>query len=122
MKAPSKAQSLKLARQLGFASAMRSESTASERALWEALSGSKLGVGFRRQAVVAGCIVDFLAPSRKLVVEVDGGYHRTAAQRRADARRDRRLECAGFRVLRLPAELVLANAAEARRLVTVALG
>jgi very-short-patch-repair endonuclease len=113
MKAPSKAQSPKLARQHGFASAMRSEPTASERALWEQLSGSKLGVGFRRQAVVAGCIVDFLAPSRKLVVEVDGGYHRTAPHRRADARRDRRLERAGYRVLRLPAELVLSNVAAA---------
>jgi very-short-patch-repair endonuclease len=113
MKAPSTAQSVQLTRQLGFARAMRSEPTASERALWEALSGSKLGVGFRRQAVVAGCIVDFLAPSRKLVVEVDGGYHQTAARRRADVRRDRRLERAGFRVLRLPAELVLSNAQEA---------
>lgn len=33
---------------------------------------SQLGVGFRRQAVVADCIVDFIAPSRRLVVEVDG--------------------------------------------------
>lgn len=121
MKAPSKAQSLKLTRQHGFARAMRGEPTASERALWEQLSGSKLGVGFRRQAVVAGCIVDFLAPSRKLIVEVDGGYHRTAPQRRADARRDRRLERAGFRVLRLPAELVLTGIAQATRLVRAAL-
>jgi len=121
MKAPSTAQSLKLARQHGFARAMRREPTPSERALWEALSGSKLGVGFRRQALVAGCIVDFLAPSRKLVVEVDGGYHRTAAQRRADAHRDRRLERAGFRVLRLPAELVLTSIAEVTRLVRAAL-
>ena len=49
MKAPSKAQSLKLARQHGFACAMRKDPTASERALWEALSSSRLGVGFRRQ-------------------------------------------------------------------------
>lgn len=109
MKAQSASASVQLARRLGFARAMRSEPTASERVLWAELAGSKLGVGFRRQAVVAGCIVDFLAASRKLVVEVDGGYHRTAARRRADARRDRRLERAGFRVLRLPAELVLSN-------------
>lgn len=121
MKAPSKAQSLKLARQHGFARAMRREPTASERALWAALSGAKLGVGFRRQAVVAGCIVDFVAPSRKLAVEVDGGYHRTAARRRADARRDRRLERAGFRVLRLSAELVLCNTAQAISLIRAAI-
>jgi very-short-patch-repair endonuclease len=54
-------------------------------------------------------------------VEVDGGYHRTAEQRRADARRDRRLERAGFQVLRLPAELVLAEIAEAISVVRAAL-
>jgi very-short-patch-repair endonuclease len=121
MKASSPAQSLKLARQHGFARAMRSEPTPSERALWAALSGSKLGLGFRRQAVVAGRIVDFLAPSRGLVVEVDGGYHGRAAQQRADTRRDRRLERAGYRVLRLSAELVHDNVPEAGRLIRAAL-
>lgn len=105
----SSSSSAQLARQLGFARAMRSEPTASERALWEALRSSQLGLGFRRQAVVAGCIVDFIAPSRRLIVEVDGAYHRSPAQRRADARRDRRLQRAGYRVVRLSAELVLGN-------------
>lgn len=121
MKARSSSSSSQLARQHGFARAMRREPTASERVLWEALRSSQLGVGFRRQAVVAGYIVDFLAPSCRLVVEVDGGYHRSPVQRRADARRDRRLERAGYRVLRLPAELVMANVADAVRLVAKAL-
>jgi very-short-patch-repair endonuclease len=38
------------------------------------------------------------------VVEVDGGYHRDRV--RADARRDRELGRLGWRVLRLPDELV----------------
>jgi very-short-patch-repair endonuclease len=88
---------------------MRSEPTPSERALWEALRSSQVGVGFRRQAVVAGCIVDFIASSRHLIVEVDGAYHRSPAQRRADARRDRRLQRAGYRVVRVRAELVLGD-------------
>lgn len=117
MKARSSSSSTQLARQLGFARAMRREPTPSERALWEALRASQLGVGFRRQAVVAGCIVDFVAPSRRLIVEVDGAYHRSAAQRSADARRDRRLIRAGYRVLRLAAELVLGNPAAAAELV-----
>jgi very-short-patch-repair endonuclease len=122
MKARSSSSYAQLARQHGFARAMRRDPTASERQLWEALRSSQLGVGFRRQAVVAGYIVDFLAPARGLVVEVDGGYHRSPAQQRADARRDRRLERASYRVLRLPAELVLGNLREALALVRAALG
>jgi very-short-patch-repair endonuclease len=83
---------------------MRSAPTTTEALLWQALSGSQLGIGFRRQFVVGRFIVDFAAPAARLVVEVDGGYHRERA--RADARRDRELGRLGWRVLRLPAELV----------------
>ena len=50
-------------------------------------------------------IADFLAPSVKLVVKVDGGCH--ARRVIAGARRDRVLLRLGYRVLRLDAELVL---------------
>ncbi len=86
------------------ARAMRSAPTTTEALLWQALSGSQLGIGFRRQLVIGRFIVDFAAPAARLVVEVDGGYHRERA--RADARRDRELGRLGWRVLRLPAELV----------------
>ena len=121
MKARSSSPSAQLARRHGFARAMRREPTASERVLWEALRSSQLGVGFRRQLVVAGCIVDFLAPSRRLVVEVDGGYHRSPAQRRADERRDRRLAREGYRVVRVSAEMVLNSLPEAVAVVHSAL-
>ena len=117
----SSSSSAQLARHLGFARAMRREPTPSERALWQALRSSQLGVGFRRQAVVAGCIVDFVAPARRLIVEVDGGYHRAPAQRRSDTRRDRRLQRAGYRVVRLPAELVLGELHAAVAIVRAAL-
>jgi len=42
---------------------------------------------------------------------VDGGYH--SERVRADARRDRALSRAGYRVLRLPAELVMRDLAAA---------
>jgi very-short-patch-repair endonuclease len=61
----------------------------------------------RRQAVIGDCIVDFLAPAVSLVVEVDGGYHRRRC--RADARRDRYLERAGYRVRRFEAQQVMAD-------------
>jgi very-short-patch-repair endonuclease len=100
---------------------MREQPTSSERLLWAALSGGKLGVWFRRQVVIGACIVDFAAPAPKLVVEVDGGYHGSDARRRSDARRDKRLERAGYRVLRLPAALVLNNLQQAVQLVRAAL-
>jgi len=115
-------QQLKALRLAGFASRMRREPTRSERALWNEISAAKQGASFRRQAVVAdGLIVDFLAPARKLVIEVDGAYHLEPARKKADARRQHRLERAGYCVLRLSAELVLADLPEALRRVREAL-
>ena len=88
------------------AHAMRRAPTPSEGALWRLVSARKLGVSFRRQVPLAGrFIADFLAPSARLVLEVDGDSHRGRAQ--ADARRDRALAKLGYRVLRLEAGLVL---------------
>lgn len=85
---------------------MRSTSTRSESALWIALSHNQLGVAFRRQVPIGSrYIADFLAPSLKLVLGVDGGYHSRRVT--ADARRTRVLERLGYRVLRLDAEVVL---------------
>jgi very-short-patch-repair endonuclease len=90
---------------------MRLSPTLSEARLWQALRGSRLGVGFRRQAVIGEYIVDFVAPAARLVVEVDGGCHTRRC--RADARRDRALERAGYRVLRLEVGMVMADLARA---------
>ncbi len=85
---------------------MRHAPTESETALWRMLSGRKLGVAFRRQVPFGGrYIADFVAPAGRLVIEVDGASHRHRAH--ADARRDRVLARLGYRVLRLPANLVL---------------
>jgi len=86
---------------------MRHAQTPSEAALWARLKGCQIGVVFRRQVPVGRVIADFLAPAVRLIVEVDGGYHRQRAC--ADARRDRALERAGYRVLRLEAEIVIHN-------------
>ena len=90
---------------------MRCALTPTEQQLWEQIRGGRLGVWFRRQVPVGRYIADFLAPSQRLIVEVDGGHH--ALRRRADERRDRKLTRLGYRVLRLDAELVRTNVAEA---------
>jgi very-short-patch-repair endonuclease len=98
---------------------MRLAPTDTEATLWRALRASQLGVAFRRQVPILRYIVDFLAPSARLVVEVDGGYHERC--RRADARRDEKLRRAGYRVLRLEAELVRRDLPAALALVVAAL-
>jgi very-short-patch-repair endonuclease len=86
---------------------MRHSPTESEAALWRLLKGRQLGVSFKRQVPLLGYIVDFYASQARLVVEVDGGYH---AERAAlDAKRQRRLERAGYRVVRVASEVVLTH-------------
>ena len=98
---------------------MRQAPTDSEARLWRALRASQLGVAFRRQVPLLGFIADFYAPSLRLIVEVDGGYH--SRRRAADASRDRKLTRLGYRVVRLEAELVLGDLSAAVELVREAL-
>jgi very-short-patch-repair endonuclease len=84
---------------------MRHAPTRSEAVLWSALKCRQLGVVFRRQVVIGNSIADFAAPESRLVVEVDGGSHQ--GRERDDARRDLALGRAGYRVVRVSAELVL---------------
>lgn len=98
---------------------MRHALTPSEVMLRSAIRGNRLGTPFRRQVVVGEHIADFLAPRERLIIEVDGGYHRQCAA--ADARKDRDLARLGYRVLRLDAELVLRQLPEALRLIQEAL-
>lgn len=102
------------------AAANRAVMTWSESLLWERIRREQLGVAFRTQFLVGGrYIVDFAAPARRLVVEVDGGYHRDRV--RADARRDRELGRLGWRVLRLPDQVVVEQLDAAVALVQAAL-
>ena len=98
---------------------MRQAQTRSEEALWHAIRRSQLGVSFKRQFPISNHIADFAAPSVKLAIEVDGGYHTTRAA--ADARKVRHLRRAGYQVLRIAAELVLRDIAGAVALVRAAL-
>ncbi len=99
---------------------MRQAPTDSEARLWRALRSSQLGVAFRRQVPLLGFIADFYAPTARLIVEVDGGYH--VRRVTADTRRNRKLEREGYRVLRLQAELVMRDLPAALLAVRRALG
>ena len=58
-----------------MARTFRRDATHAERGLWGRLRREQLGVRFRRQHPLLGFIVDFYAPSKRLVVEVDGPIH-----------------------------------------------
>jgi very-short-patch-repair endonuclease len=82
---------------------LRSAPTESEGLLWSKLSGKRLGVAFKRQVPVGRYIADFVAPSLRLAVEVDGGYHSVRLQKKRDLRRDREFRRLGYSVMRFPA-------------------
>ncbi len=66
--------------------------------MWNCLRGSRLdGHKFRRQAIIGDRIVDFLCPSKGLIVEIDGDTHDPATDAAAD--RDMLAEL-GFKTVR----------------------
>jgi len=78
---------------------LRLNLTAAEAKLWSRLRAHRLGgVGFRRQHAIGNFIVDFCAPSKMLVIELDGSQH--MEQEDYDAERTSFLETKGYRVLR----------------------
>ena len=89
----------------GRAQALRGAPTPAESRFWDAVRGRRLGVQFRRQHPIGECIADFYVPSARLVIEIDGSWHRDRGA--LDAGRDRRLVRAGYRVLRFTNRQVL---------------
>ncbi|TIT67813.1 MAG: endonuclease domain-containing protein [Mesorhizobium sp.] len=80
---------------------MRKVMTDAELKLWNELRAHRLmGLGFRRQFPIAGYIVDFACPEKKLIVEVDGSQHARADAAAADNARSVRLEQDAGPVLR----------------------
>ena len=67
------------------------------------------GAKFQRQVPLQTYIVDFICFERRLVVEIDGPSHENAEQIAAIRVRDIWLQAQGFRVLRLPNELVIGS-------------
>ncbi|TPI28119.1 endonuclease domain-containing protein [Mesorhizobium sp. B3-2-1] len=81
------------------ARSMRKVMTSAELKLWNELRAHRLmGLGFRRQFPIAGYIVDFACPDKKLVVEVDGSQHADSVT--GDEARTLPLEQDGWTVLR----------------------
>ena len=89
-----------------FAKYNRREMTQSETILWKALRKELRAYRFRRQHPIGDYIADFVCLSRRLIVEVDGGYHDTCEQQDDDQMRTDYLNQMGFEVMRFKNEEV----------------
>jgi very-short-patch-repair endonuclease len=83
------------------ARALRDASTSAEDKLWDALRNRRLGgLKFARQVAIGTYFADFVCRELKLVVEVDGATHSTAAEAAYDETRTHFLEANGYHVFR----------------------
>jgi very-short-patch-repair endonuclease len=83
---------------------LRHGATFNERMLWRLIRDRAVdGLKFRRQVPIGRYVVDFACLDRRLVVEADGPMHEASE---TDPIRDAWLGEAGFRVLRLPNDLI----------------
>lgn len=85
----------------------KKQTTEAERILWESLKTKQLGEKFRRQHIIDEFIVDFVCLSKKLIIEVDGGYHNNPNQKEADNLRTQILNDFGYKVIRFTNEEVI---------------
>jgi len=87
---------------------LRRDATEAERKLWQHLRSRQLrGARFNRQFPVGQFICDFACRELRLVIELDGGQHASAAD--YDKRRTRFLEAQGYAVIRFWNNEVLDN-------------
>ena len=80
--------------------------TIAERILWEELRNKKTGYKFRKQHPIGDYIADFICIEKKIVIEVDGGYHNTLEQQQDDRVRTIDIEKMGYNVIRFTNEEV----------------
>ncbi|MEI8132333.1 MAG: endonuclease domain-containing protein [Leptolinea sp.] len=78
---------------------LRHNMTEAEVKLWVRLRAHQMeDIHFRRQHAIGNYIVDFCAPRKKIIIEVDGSQH--LEKRDYDAERTAFLESKGYKVIR----------------------
>lgn len=90
-----------------YARENRRNQTLAETFLWDNIKDEALGVKFLRQHIIGDYIVDFLARSEGLIIEVDGAYHAERQQKENDALRTDILQRMGYSVMRFTNEQIL---------------
>jgi acyl-coenzyme A synthetase/AMP-(fatty) acid ligase len=87
----------------------RDNPTLEENILWEQIRANRTGYHIRRQHIIDEFIPDFVCLKKKLVIEVDGGYHTMKEQQEYDEMRTSFLGEVGFSVIRFTNEEVRNN-------------
>jgi very-short-patch-repair endonuclease len=83
---------------------LRQRATPSEQALWEVVRDGRFrGLKFRRQHPIGPFVLDFYCRTLRVAIEIDGGVHQLAEQRRHDAARQSAVEREGIRIVRIDA-------------------
>lgn len=84
-----------------YARKLRNNATKSEVRLWKRLKGKQmLGYDFHRQKPLLNFIADFYCYELKLVIELDGYYHKRGEVKIKDESKQQSLEKLGLTVLR----------------------
>jgi len=91
---------------------LRHNRTEAEQLLWRYLANAALrkgqrGMRFKQQVSIGPYFADFLCKKKRLVVEVDGGYH--DSQKEYDQSRDDFMTTHGYLVLRFKNDEVMAD-------------
>ncbi len=93
-----------------FAREQRANAVQAASLIWGAVRSRRCeGKKFQRQVALGAYLIDFVCFERRLIVEIDGPSHDREEQKAADAARDAWLCGQGFRILRLPNELVIGS-------------
>jgi len=83
----------------GHAKELHRNMTEAETKLWSHLRAHRMGsIHFRNQHAIGNYVVDFCAPRRKIIIELDGGQH--LEQEDYDVERTNFLQSRGYHVLR----------------------
>lgn len=83
----------------GYAKQLHRNMSQAEAKLWKHLRAHRMAdVHFRNQHAIGNYIVDFCAPRKKLIIELDGSQH--IEQQEYDEERTKFMEAQGYRVLR----------------------
>ena len=83
---------------------LRRNMTLAEDIIWDKLIARKCDFKIKPQVLIAGYIVDFYCPSRKLIIEIDGESHTN--KKEYDKKRDNNLSKFGFKTIRFSNEMV----------------